>query len=143
LIELQTEVIEMSKVKPVIVVGVLVVFPMLLAGCSEREAPSAMPESNAGERGAQTANDQADHERADKEHEAASAEVTAALAELPAEDRMLAEKQRICPVSGELLGSMGAPIKVDVEGQPVFICCEGCKEELLAKPEEYLAKLKP
>ena len=37
---------------------------------------------------------------------------------------------------------MGAPIKVDVNGQPVFICCEGCKDKLLSKPEEYLAKLK-
>jgi hypothetical protein len=66
----------------------------------------------------------------------------AAFAELPADDRALAEEQKICPVSDEALGSMGAPIKIDVQGKPVFICCEGCKEELLAKPDEYLAKLK-
>ena len=70
-----------------------------------------------------------------------NAEVTANLAKLSNEDRALAEKQKVCPVSGEELGSMGAPIKVDVKGQPVFICCEGCKEDLLSKPDEFLAKL--
>ena len=67
--------------------------------------------------------------------------ITAELAKLTAEDRVLATKQKTCPVTGELLGSMGAPIKIDVKGQPVFICCEGCKEDLLAKPDEYIAKL--
>lgn len=71
-----------------------------------------------------------------------NAEIVAALAKLPAEDRALAEQQKLCPVSGEPLGAMGAPIKIDVKGQPVFICCEGCKKDLLAKPDEYLAKLK-
>jgi Cu(I)/Ag(I) efflux system membrane fusion protein len=39
------------------------------------------------------------------------------------------------------LGSMGVPIKVDVDGRPVFICCEGCRDELLAEPSKYIAKL--
>jgi hypothetical protein len=69
------------------------------------------------------------------------AEITAALATLSPEDRALAEKQRTCPVTGEVLGSMGAPVKLDVKGQPVFICCEGCRDKLLASPDEYLAKL--
>jgi YHS domain-containing protein len=71
----------------------------------------------------------------------ASAEITAALAKLPAEDRTLAEKQKVCPVSGEALGTMGAPPKMEVKGQTVFLCCEGCKDKLLANPDEYLAKL--
>lgn len=84
-----------------------------------------------------------EHEHTDHpEGDAANADVTAALAELSAEDRVLAENQKICPVSGEPLGAMGAPIKLDVKGQPVFICCEGCKDKLLSKPDEYLAKLK-
>ena len=41
-----------------------------------------------------------------------------------------------------LLGSMGTPIKVDVSGTPVFICCEGCRESLLAEPAKYLAILR-
>ena len=39
------------------------------------------------------------------------------------------------------LGSMGTPPKVDVNGQSVFLCCEGCREALLEEPEKYLAKL--
>jgi hypothetical protein len=35
---------------------------------------------------------------------------------------------------------MGAPFKVMVEGQPVFLCCEGCKEKALANPKETLSK---
>src|SRR6476469_7672944 len=41
----------------------------------------------------------------------ANAEIVAALAKLSAEDRAIAEKQKVCPVSGEPLGTMGAPIK--------------------------------
>jgi len=51
------------------------------------------------------------------------------------------DKQGICPVAEYRLGSMGTPKKVDVNGTPVFICCDGCRERLLAEPEKYLAKL--
>jgi YHS domain-containing protein len=61
--------------------------------------------------------------------------------EPPAEDRTLALRQRTCPVSGELLGSMGAPYKATVEGQTVFLCCQGCEPQLLEEPQKYLAKL--
>ncbi|MCA9150494.1 MAG: hypothetical protein KDA92_14385 [Planctomycetales bacterium] len=63
------------------------------------------------------------------------------LAELSAEDHQLALAQAICPVSKAKLGSMGAPPKVDVDGREVFICCEGCREELLKDPAGYLANL--
>jgi hypothetical protein len=69
-------------------------------------------------------------------------DVKEALAKLSPEDAAAAEKQHICPVSNELLGSMGAPPKVDVKGQPVWICCEGCRDQLLADADKYLAKLK-
>jgi hypothetical protein len=36
---------------------------------------------------------------------------------------------------------MGAPEKVDVNGQQVWICCDGCKDKLLAAPDKYLAKI--
>lgn len=67
--------------------------------------------------------------------------ITEALAKLSAEDRALAEKQKVCPVSGEPLGAMGTPKKIEVKGQSIFICCEGCEEKLLANPDKYLAKL--
>jgi Cu(I)/Ag(I) efflux system membrane fusion protein len=67
----------------------------------------------------------------------------AELAKLSPEDAASAENQHFCPVSDEMLGTMGAPIKVDVNGKSVWICCEGCREDLLADPDKYLAKLKP
>lgn len=66
----------------------------------------------------------------------------AGLKELSPEDRELAKKQKICPVSEQLLGSMGKPPKVSVKDKIVFICCEGCRETLLSDPDKYLAKLK-
>ncbi len=45
-------------------------------------------------------------------------------------------------MSGEMLGTMGAPLEVDVKGRQVRICCDGCKDKLVASPDEYLAKLK-
>ena len=70
------------------------------------------------------------------------AEITKAMAELSVEDRALAIKQKVCPVSGEGLGKMGVPLKMEVKGQTVFLCCAGCKDKLLASPDEYLAKIK-
>ena len=64
------------------------------------------------------------------------------LAKLSPEDAASAEKQHMCPVSEEMLGTMGAPIKVGVDGQQVWICCEGCRKQLLENPDEFLAKLK-
>lgn len=62
--------------------------------------------------------------------------------EVPMAIRAMAESQKICPVTGKPLGSMGAPIKVMVEGRAVLICCEGCEGPLVKSPEKYLAKLK-
>jgi RND family efflux transporter MFP subunit len=70
-----------------------------------------------------------------------SAEVIAALSKLSSQDRGVAERQGICPVTMMPLGSMGKPPKVDVNGTPVFICCEGCRGSLLEEPDKYLAIL--
>jgi hypothetical protein len=69
-----------------------------------------------------------------------------AAAPTDAEIQALAEKQKVCPVSGEPLGSMGAPQPVSVTDSKggkhtVLICCESCREPLAEKPDEYLAKL--
>ncbi|QDT29643.1 Cation efflux system protein CusB precursor [Gimesia panareensis] len=64
--------------------------------------------------------------------------ILAALSSLSPADRSQAEHQRICPVTKMSLGSMGAPAKVDVNGETVFICCEGCRESLLEHPQKYL-----
>jgi len=50
------------------------------------------------------------------------------LAGLNKEDRSLVDSQKYCAVMTEsLLGSMGTPLKVDIHGEPVFLCCKGCK----------------
>ena len=63
------------------------------------------------------------------------------LQALTAEDRVAAKKQRICPVTGALLGSMGEPYKIDVKGQTVFLCCQGCAGAILQDPDKYLKEL--
>ena len=63
------------------------------------------------------------------------------MAKLPPEDRALAEKQKVCPVTDAPLGSMGIPIKVTVKGRTVFLCCGGCQGKLNKNADKYLAKL--
>ena len=59
------------------------------------------------------------------------------------EDEKLIARQKICPVTDEELGSMGAPVKLIVDGRPVFICCKGCEKELRSNAKKYLAKIPP
>src|SRR5262249_42661556 len=46
---------------------------------------------------------------------------------LSAQERALALRQRVCPVTNLPLGSMGAPVAATGAGQPVRLCCEGCR----------------
>jgi hypothetical protein len=70
------------------------------------------------------------------------AKIQGALAGLnPPEDRRLAEAQKFCAVqNSNRLGSMGTPVKLTLEGQPVFLCCDGCKEAAKADSKKALAK---
>ncbi|MEW4528160.1 hypothetical protein [Maioricimonas sp. JC845] len=101
-----------------------------LTGCSQPAGDAPIADSAAAD----------EHDHADEGGEE-NAAVAAALAKLSDEDRTLAEEQKICPVGESLLGSMGTPVKVDVNGKPVFICCEHCREPLLEDPDKYLANL--
>jgi Cu(I)/Ag(I) efflux system membrane fusion protein len=86
--------------------------------------------------------DEASHAQAVHSDDGADAEVIAALAELPDEDRLAAAAQRYCAVMMESrLGSMGAPFKLTIEGQSVFLCCEGCKDTALGNPQQTLANV--
>jgi hypothetical protein len=69
--------------------------------------------------------------------------VAAALTKLAAADRKSAEEQRFCAVESEnLLGSMGKPVKLVIQGQPVFLCCASCQDSAKADPRKTLAKVK-
>lgn len=93
-------------------------FALLAAGCAQDAAPTATGTS-----------------------QPAASTAAAGPAKLSAEDQALADKQKVCPVTDGDLGSMGTPIKVMVKDRPVFICCDHCKESLLADPDKFLAKL--
>ena len=71
--------------------------------------------------------------------EAEKEEIRKALEPLSDEDRALAEAQVICPVTEVRLGSMGmgTPIKLEIEGRTVFICCEGCRDSWVNEPDKY------
>jgi hypothetical protein len=59
----------------------------------------------------------------------------------PEDDQTLIARQKVCPVTGEPLGSMGPPFKVVVNGRTVFLCCKGCEKKLRKDPEKYFARL--
>ena len=45
--------------------------------------------------------------------------------------------QKVCPVTGEELGSMGEPIPVMAKGQRIFVCCRSCVAAVKRNPDEY------
>ena len=65
----------------------------------------------------------------------------AAIKELPAAEQDQAIKQAVCPVSGEHLGEMGKPVKVQAEGRTFFLCCDNCEEKVKKDPKAVIAKL--
>ena len=106
-------------------------FAVSLSGCADQsDSPDPKPAKQ------DSAADHADHD-----HGGEHAEIAKALSKLSAADRAAAEKQKICPVTGELLGSMGTPRKITVKGRDVFLCCQGCEATFKKDPDKYLAKL--
>jgi hypothetical protein len=95
----------------------LLTLPLVVVGCT----PSAAPRDTAPD----------------------EAKIKANLARLDPEDRKLAEEQKFCALEEEnRLGAMGKPCKVTVNGETVFLCCEGCKKQALADSDKTLAKVK-
>jgi multidrug efflux pump subunit AcrA (membrane-fusion protein) len=108
------------------------------AKADEKATLSKVAELKARGRGSAARVDTGGQAAAEGRHEA---KVRANLARLSTEDRRLAEAQRYCAVMPDsLLGSMGVPIKVMVKGQPVFLCCKGCQDEALEKPDQTLSE---
>lgn len=74
--------------------------------------------------------------------ETVSDEIQAAFAQLSPEDRQLAMSQRFCPVmEGSHLGGMGTPLKLEIKGQAVFVCCKGCRSKAMREADKTLAKV--
>ena len=145
----------MSKVFLIVSVSVLLGIGLTLTGCSNQQPdqqPSASAEAaqsqpvaagHEGHQGHEDAGLEQGEQGGHAEHSghAGHNEYAEELSQLSADDRALAEKQKVCPVSGEPLGSMGKPYKVTVNGRDVFLCCQGCEGKIKGSPDEYLAKL--
>lgn len=122
-----------------------------LWGCGARSTPVATPETpktsttktqddgDGHHHGHEHHSGNGDH--ASHEGHGDMAKMKEGLAKLSGPDRASAEKQHICPVTGEMLGAMGQPIKLSVKGQDVWICCDGCRKSLESDPDKYMAKL--
>lgn len=69
-------------------------------------------------------------------------DASAELAKLSPAERAAAESQKFCAINTKgFLGSMGAPIKLVIEGKPVYLCCSGCTKKAQANPAATLAKV--
>jgi len=111
--------------------GILaLVLAAVLSGCGEGTTPKKETSKDS------TAKDAAATKDAGK-----AADDLPGLKELDEADRKLAEKQRVCPKTGELLGSMGKPYKITIKDRVVFLCCDGCEEAVKKDPDTYLKKL--
>lgn len=60
-----------------------------------------------------------------------------------ADAALAARQNQRCPVTGKKLGSMGKPVRLEIAGRVVLLCCEGCEPKLRAAPDRYLGKLPP
>jgi hypothetical protein len=49
--------------------------------------------------------------------------------------------QTLCPVTGDKLGSMGTPVPVTAKGRTIYVCCQGCIDEVKADPDTFLRKV--
>jgi Cu(I)/Ag(I) efflux system membrane fusion protein len=58
-------------------------------------------------------------------------------------DEVLIARQKICPVTGAKLGSMGQPVKTKLGDETVFLCCEACEIPLQAETKKHMARLAP
>jgi hypothetical protein len=77
------------------------------------------------------------------EQKAEEAKIHDSLAKLSAEDRKLAEQQKYCAIqTKDRLGEMGAPKKITIKGETVFLCCGHCEEKAMADEDATLASVK-
>jgi len=98
----------------------------VIVGCSKRnDAPPA--KTDAAQAPAPKAEDEA--------------KIKTALAKLSDADRPLAESQKFCPVQKSRLGSMGKPARIELDGQPVFLCCAGCEDDARANAKKTLEQV--
>jgi len=119
-------------IKPLPVSFFITTIPLLFAfGCQRPSDPTASEPTTTVTQSGVDDQQQQDSDQAD---------IEAAMAELALEDRKEAESQKFCAVmTANRLGSMGVPLKIDVKGQSVFVCCAGCRTKATKNADETLA----
>jgi Cu(I)/Ag(I) efflux system membrane fusion protein len=63
------------------------------------------------------------------------------IAKLPDGDQALAHQQVLCPITENPLGSMGIPKKIMLNGTPILLCCDACKDMAKRTAVETLDKV--
>lgn len=122
-----------SFLKAAACLAMTALFPL---GCQSESEPAASVPASPPVISGTDGHDQAGDAHADH----GDSDVAAEMAKLSPEDRKEAEVQKFCVISdGSRLGSMGPPIKLDINGESVFVCCSGCKSAALKNPEKTLA----
>ena len=119
--------------KPLLMTLTVALTCLVFAGCGQGDAAKEKIDEIKGKEGA--VGNAAKPSTPNNEE----AEIKSAMEKLPDADRKLAQAQKICPVLQDSpLGSMGVPIKVTIQGQPVFLCCDGCEKSARANPKKTL-----
>ncbi len=102
---------------------------MFATGCQTQTAPTTADVS--------TESVLAEADAADSQPDS---DIALVLGKLSAEDRKTVDAQKYCAVmSSNLLGSMGTPLKLEIKGESVFLCCSGCKSKAQENPDQTLA----
>lgn len=66
--------------------------------------------------------------------------ISVTVARLTEADQPLIERQRVCPVMDQPLGEHGKPLKVVIDGRPIFVCCQGCIDKVVRNSDFYFRK---
>jgi hypothetical protein len=112
---------------------------LVAAGCNDNKSTPAVAQASTAKTTAQATGTST--QAADTKDD--EAKIQANLAKLSPEDRALAEKQKFCASETDnRLGEMGVPIKVVVKGEPVFVCCKSCVDDVKKDPDKTLKTVK-
>ncbi len=65
---------------------------------------------------------------------------TVTVGELTAADQVGIQRQGVCPVMQTPLGEHGAPVKLLIDGHPLYVCCKGCISQVQADPQKFLPR---
>lgn len=107
----------------------------LIGGCSNSPLPSKVIPATNSQSAIVSAADDEPLLTMDPE------EIERDLHKLPDELRAAAVQQKICPVTSQLLGSMGVPVTVEHKDRRLFLCCKHCNLIFRKYPQRYISRL--